>query len=244
MSSPFVLPDWPAPAGVHALVTTRAGGASVGPWQGLNLGSHVGDDPAHVAVNRAWLRSHLPSDPLWLNQTHGIECVVVETALAVSSADASVSFSAGRVCAILTADCLPVLFCSRDGKVVGAAHAGWRGLLAGVLENALRQMSVPSADVLAWLGPAIGPQTFEVGSEVRAAFIAHDPAAASAFMPKGNDREKWLADIYQLARQRLQAVGITQIYGGYCCTVSDLQRFYSYRRDGTTGRMASLIWRD
>ncbi len=244
MSNPFILPDWPAPAGVHARVTTRAGGASVGPWQGLNLGSHVGDDPAHVALNRAWLRSHLPSDPLWLNQTHGVDCVVAETALAGCSADASVSFSAGHVCAVLTADCLPVLFCSRDGKAVGAAHAGWRGLLAGVLENTVRQMHVPSADVLAWLGPAIGPQTFEVGSEVRAAFVAHDPAAASAFAPKGKDGDKWLADIYQLARQRLQAAGITQIYGGEFCTVSDPQRFYSYRRDGTTGRMASLIWRD
>lgn len=241
MSGPFLLPDWPAPAGVHALVTTRAGGASVGPWEGLNLGTHVGDDPAHVALNRAWLRAHLPTEPLWLNQVHGTDCVLAESVLEACTADASVSFAAARVCAVLTADCLPVLFCSLDGKAVGAAHAGWRGLLAGVLENTVRQMQSPPAEILAWLGPAIGPQAFEVGAEVRAAFVANDPAAAAAFSVRG---DKWLADIYLLARQRLQAVGVNSIHGGGMCTVSDEQRFYSYRRDGATGRMASLIWRE
>ncbi|MDE2599746.1 MAG: peptidoglycan editing factor PgeF [Rhodocyclaceae bacterium] len=236
----FLSPDWPAPPNVHALVTTRAGGASTGPWQGLNLATHVGDDPAHVALNRAWLRAQLPAEPAWLEQVHGTDCVVAESAGATGIADASVSFEALQVCAVLTADCLPVLFCSDDGKVVAAAHAGWRGLLAGVLENTLAAMHVAPLEIMAWLGPAIGPQRFEVGAEVRDLFVAQDAGAADAFVAHG---DKWLADIYALARMRLRKAGLTAIYGGGLCTVSDAERFYSYRRDGATGRMASLIWR-
>jgi YfiH family protein len=237
----FLIPDWPAPANIHARVTTRAGGASTGPWQGLNLATHVGDDPAHVGLNRAWLRAQLPNEPLWLEQVHGTDCVVAESALSGSCADASVSFEPWQICAVLTADCLPVLFCAQDGSCVGAAHAGWRGLLSGVLENTVRSMQVPPEQVMAWLGPAIGPQSFEVGSEVRALFLAQGANSAEAFSPHG---EKWLADIYALARLRLQAMGVSAIYGGGLCTVSDAARFYSYRRDGATGRMASLIWRE
>lgn len=241
--SDFVFPDWPAPANVHARVTTRAGGSSTGPWQGLNLASHVGDDPAHVALNRAWLRAQLPGEPVWLEQVHGTDCVVAESAEAGCIADASVSFEPWQICAVLTADCLPVLFCTQDGSCVGAAHAGWRGLLAGVLESTLRSMQAPAERIMAWFGPAIGPRQFEVGGEVRALFLAHDAAAASAFVAHG-DKDKWLADIYALARLRLEAAGVTAIYGGDLCTVSDAECFYSYRRDGATGRMASLIWRE
>lgn len=235
------MPDWPAPGNVHACVTTRAGGASTGPWQGLNLATHVGDDPAHVALNRAWLRARLPADPLWLEQVHGTDCVVAESARAGCTADASVSFEPWQICAVLTADCLPVLFCTLDGQRVGAAHAGWRGLLAGVLENTVRAMQAPPDQIMAWFGPAIGAQAFEVGNEVRAAFLAHDTACAAAFVAHG---DKWLADIYALARLRLQDMGLLSVYGGGLCTVSDAERFYSYRRDGATGRMASLIWRE
>lgn len=235
------MPDWPAPGNVHACVTTRAGGASTGPWQGLNLATHVGDDPAHVALNRAWLRARLPADPLWLEQVHGTDCVVAESARAGCTADASVSFEPWQICAVLTADCLPVLFCTLDGQRVGAAHAGWRGLLAGVLENTVRAMQAPPDQIMAWFGPAIGAQAFEVGDEVRAAFLAHDTACAAAFVAHG---DKWLADIYALARLRLQDMGLLSVYGGGLCTVSDAERFYSYRRDGATGRMASLIWRE
>lgn len=239
--SDLLVPDWPAPANVHARVTTRAGGASTGPWRGLNLATHVGDDPAHVALNRAWLRSQLPAEPVWLEQVHGTDCVVAEHAAPACVADASVSFEAFCICTVMTADCLPVLFCSHDGKVVAAAHAGWRGLLAGVLENTMQAMHNPPTALMAWLGPAIGPQKFEVGAEVRALFVAQDEAAADAFVAHG---DKWLADIYALARLRLRKAGVEAIYGGGLCTVSDAERFYSYRRDGATGRMASLIWRE
>ena len=241
MSSSFILPDWPAPANVHARVTTRAGGASTGPWQGLNLATHVGDDPAHVGLNRAWLRAQLPGEPLWLEQVHGIDCVMAESSLAGCKADASVSFEPWQICAVLTADCLPVLFCTQDGQCVAAAHAGWRGLLAGVLENTVRAMRAPPEQIIAWFGPAIGPDNFEVGTEVRTAFLAEDTQSAGAFVAHGN---KWLADIYGLAHLRLQRLGLAGIYGGGECTVNDPERFYSYRRDGATGRMASLIWRE
>jgi hypothetical protein len=241
MDDLFVLPEWPAPPNVHALATTRAGGSSTGPWEGLNLGTHVGDDPAHVALNRAWLRARLPAEPVWLEQVHGTDCIVAESAGQTRIADASVSFEAKQVCVVMTADCLPALFCSRDGKVVAAAHAGWRGLLAGVLENTLAAMRCAPQEIMVWLGPAIGPRQFEVGSEVRSLFVAQDPAAAAAFVAHG---DKWLADIYALARMRLHKAGLTAIYGGDLCTVSDPERFYSYRRDGATGRMASLIWRE
>lgn len=238
----FIIPDWPAPPNVRALATTRGGGVSAGPYASLNLGDHVGDEPAAVAANRAILRRQLPAEPLWLRQVHGTRCVVAEEVATAAEADASISFTAGRVCAVLTADCLPVLFCDVGGTAVAAAHAGWRGLLAGVLEKSALALRRSPGEMMAWLGPAIGPAAFEVGDEVRAAFVAHDAAAAGAFVPQGPG--KWLCDLYALARQRLAALGIRRIAGGAWCTATDAERFFSYRRDGATGRMASLIWLD
>ncbi|BAK76736.1 Cu-oxidase 4 family protein [Pseudogulbenkiania sp. NH8B] len=233
--------DWPAPAKVKTLVTTRKGGVSEAPYDSFNLGAHVGDLPEHVSLNRETLRRFVPEEPAWLNQVHGTRVVnaadVTETP---PEADASVSRTPDAVCVIMTADCLPVLLTSRDGSVVGAAHAGWRGLCDGVIEATVSAMNEPAANLMAWLGPAIGPDAFEVGAEVRAAFMAHDPAAAQAFTDIGEG--KFLADIYTLARQRLAALGISDVYGGDFCTVIDRERFFSYRRDRTTGRMASLIW--
>jgi len=236
----LLLPDWPVPANVRALQTTRQGGLSPAPWQGLNLGDHVGDAPERVAANRAELRGSLPAEPAWLQQVHGIHVVDAATAIDRPEADAAYARQPGAVCAVMTADCLPVLLCDRAGTVVAAAHAGWRGLQAGVLEATIAAMAVPPADLLAWLGPAIGPQAFEVGEEVRAAFVAADADAVQAFRPGAAG--KWLADIYLLARQRLQAAGIFSVSGGDLCTVSDAGRFFSYRRDNITGRMATLIW--
>ncbi len=234
-------PDWPAPANVRALVTTRSGGVSVAPWDSFNLGDHVGDDPAAVAENRRRLREHLPGEPVWLKQVHGATCIDAQSAPTTNEADAACTRSAGVVCAVLTADCLPVLLCDTAGSVVAAAHAGWRGLAAGIIESTVRSMHVPGEQFMAWLGPAIGPENFEVGDEVREAFVAHDPLAATAFARRTNGR--WLCDIYQLARQRLAALGVCRIASADFCTVRDAERFYSYRRDGVTGRMASLIWR-
>jgi YfiH family protein len=236
----LLVPDWPAPAKVRALQTLRSGGCSPAPWNSFNLGDHVGDDPARVAANRAALRAHLPSEPLWLNQVHGNATVEGKNWPKSQTADASYSRQPGTVCAVMTADCLPVLFCDRAGTVVAAAHAGWRGLVGGVLEATIAGMAVPADRLLAWLGPAIGRQAFEVGDEVRAAFIADDAGAADCFAPKASG--KWLADIYGLARRRLRRAGVTAIHGGDLCTVSDPARFFSYRRDGVTGRQASLIW--
>lgn len=236
----LIIPDWPAPAAVKALITTRQGGVSTAPFDSFNLGDHVGDDPLAVAQNRAQLAALTPSGPLWLKQVHGVRVVDVAHACVNTEADASVAFAPSQVAAVMTADCLPALFCNRDGTVVGAAHAGWRGLLDGILEATVATMAVPPAGIMVYLGPAIGPQAFEVGDEVRQAFVAHDAAAAAAFRPHGAG--KWLADIYQLARQRLRNAGVNSVYGGNDCTYSDPHRFYSYRRDGQTGRMASLIW--
>ncbi|MBT9590709.1 MAG: peptidoglycan editing factor PgeF [Thiobacillus sp.] len=237
----MLLPTWPAPAGVFSLMTTREGGVSSPPWDSFNLGDHVGDDTAHVAENRARLRRQLPAEPAWLKQIHG--ATVVEAGSALIEADAAFTRQAGNVCAVLTADCLPVLFCDRAGSVVAAAHAGWRGLANGVLEATVAAMQVPSGEVLAWMGAAIGPQAFEVGDDVRQAFISQHPEAAAAFVPQPSGvAGKWLADIYQLARIRLNRVGVQEIYGGGRCTFNEADRFYSYRRDGVTGRMASLIW--
>lgn len=248
---PLLLPDWPAPPHVHAVVTTRAGGVSASPWDSLNLGTHVGDDPAAVAANRRRLHQALqaiaPCDtPQWLNQVHGVAVVEAEPdarqrASHVPDADAVTTTQAGLPCVVMTADCLPVFFCDREGTRVAVAHAGWRGLCDGILEATLRQFPEP-ARVLVWLGPAIGPEQFEVGSEVRAAFVAQDAGAAAAFVPSRN-AGRWRADIYQLARQRLRKSGVIAIYGGGLCTVCDAGRFFSYRRDGQTGRMASVIWR-
>lgn len=249
---PLLLPDWPAPPNVHAVVTTRAGGASAAPWDSLNLGAHVGDDPADVQANRERLEQSLQTisackSPQWLNQVHGIQVVeaepdAVRRAGHLPDADAVTTRLPGLPCVVMTADCLPVFFCDRDGRRVAVAHAGWRGLCDGVLEATVRQFPDP-ADVMAWLGPAIGPHAFEVGDEVRAAFMAHDERAVEAFTPSPR-AGRWLADIYALARQRLVRAGVAAIYGGGLCTVSDPVRFFSYRRDGQTGRMASVIWRD
>lgn len=236
----MILPDWPAPARVNSLTTTRDGGTSAAPWTSFNLGDHVGDDPVHVAANRARLRRHLPAEPGWLRQVHSARVVELGRE-PTPEADASFTRTPGRVCAVLTADCLPVLFCDRAGSIVAAAHAGWRGLAGGVLEATVAAMQVPPADIIAWLGPAIGPQAFEVGDDVRDAFTVQDPATAAAFAPHAAPG-KSLADIYALARIRLGVLGIQSIHGGGHCTFFESAHFYSYRRDGVTGRMASLIW--
>jgi YfiH family protein len=236
----LIVPDWPAPSNVRALQTTRQGGVSEGPYSSLNLGDHVGDDPMHVAANRQRLSACLPSEPIWLQQVHGKSVAQAETASCLPQADATVADKANAVCVVMTADCLPLLICDRAGSMVAAVHAGWRGLEAGVIEETLVAMQARPADLLVWLGPAIGPQAFEVGAEVREAFMRVDAKAAEAFMPSGDN--KWLADIYLLARQRLQGAGVSAIYGGGLCTYADTARFFSYRRDGVTGRMASMIW--
>ncbi|WP_018749082.1 peptidoglycan editing factor PgeF [Chitiniphilus shinanonensis] len=240
---PLLHPDWPVPERVRALVTTRIGGVSAAPYASLNLGDHVGDAPDAVAENRRRVGALLPAEPLWLQQVHGTVVARLDDDQPLRIADAAVARGAGRVCVVMTADCLPVLFCDRAGSVVGAAHAGWRGLADGVLEATVAAMGVAPRDVLAWFGPAIGPDAFEVGDEVRAVFVAHDAAATAAFRP-GRAPGKWWADLYLLARQRLVALGVTAIHGGEHCTVGDAARFFSYRRDGVTGRMASLIWLD
>jgi polyphenol oxidase len=241
-----IIPDWPAPATVKALQTTRKGGVSVTPYGSFNLGSHVGDNPLAVSRNRMLLAPLLPSEPVWLNQTHGLTVVDVAQAGCLPQADASVSSHLGAVCVVMTADCLPILLCDEQGSVVGAAHAGWRGLCDGVIESTVNAMRVPAPTLMAWLGPAIGPAAFEVGEEVRAAFVAQQPQAAAAFVRSASgvpgSSGKWLADLYQLARLRLNALGVTRVYGGGLCTYSDAERFYSYRRDGVTGRMGSFIW--
>lgn len=235
-------PDWPAPGNVHAWVTTRHGGVSAPPYESFNLGMHVGDDAGSVSANRARLRAALPAEPAWLDQVHGVNVVDAARVRGVPQADASVTSAENVVCAVLTADCLPVLFARDDGSAVGAAHAGWRGLCNGVLEASVARLGEASR-LMAWLGPAIGPDAFEVGDEVREAFAAHNPVALAAFRP-GLAPGKWWADIYMLARQRLSMAGVTRIYGGGLCTVSDADRFYSYRRERVTGRMASVIWRE
>jgi hypothetical protein len=235
--------DWPAPVNVRAVTTSRDGlGISRPPFDRFNLADHVGDDPAAVAANRAQLVSqlNLPSAPVWLEQIHGTGVVTLPSSMTKPQADASVTAKPGVVCAVLTADCLPVLFCDRAGTRVAAAHAGWRGLAGGVLEATVSSLDVPPQELLAWLGPAIGPRAFEVGEEVRAAFMAEDLAAKSAFVQTRPGH--WHADLYALARRRLARLGIESVYGGGHCTFEDAQRFYSYRRDGRTGRMASLIW--
>jgi polyphenol oxidase len=243
----LIVPDWRAPAGIRAAFTLRTHGASGAPFDTFNVGARVGDDPGAVAENRAQLRAKLglPAEPAWLEQVHGHRVVDLDrqTSLdALGPADASVSRTAGRICAIQVADCMAVLFAAGDGSAVGAAHAGWRGLAGGVLEATVGAMNTPPAELLAWLGPAIGPAHFEVGEEVRAAFLAADADAGAAFV--ANQRGRWQCDLYALARRRLAALGVTAVHGGGWCTYSDAARFFSYRRDGRCGRMAALIWRD
>jgi YfiH family protein len=240
----WLTPDWPAPPGVRALATLRAGGVSTGRYASLNLAAHVGDDAVAVAENRAQLQAAvpLPSEPVWLDQVHGIRVVELESVARPGPADAAITRAAGRVCAVLTADCLPVLFASRDGAVVGAAHAGWRGLAAGVLEATVVALGVPATALIAWLGPAIGPRHFEVGAEVREAFLRDDAGAEEAF--ERNLRGRFQADLTQLARRRLARCGLMGIFGGTGCTYREAERFFSHRRDGITGRQATLIWRE
>lgn len=241
MASPGWIPaDWPAPARVQAGVTTRVGGVSMAPYASLNLAQHVGDEPASVLENRARLRRflQLSAEPIWLNQVHGVQvCTDVQTG---TQADACVSDQPGRVCVIMTADCLPVLFCDQAGSVVAAAHAGWRGLAAGVIAETVKRMRVEPGKLMCWLGPAIGPRAFEVGDDVRNAFLALAGGYARVFA--SHQSGKWLMDIYAAARLQLSGLGITQISGGEYCTYTDPQQFYSYRREQVTGRMASLIW--
>ena len=293
----IIVPDWPAPPGVRSAFTLRTGGVSVAPYDSLNLGASIGDSPEAVAENRRRVREklRLPAEPVWLEQVHGVEVVVLgaaaaartlvsrvaelpgadDTAARVGGAigasfagrrslpdapligvaasgvrdgspglpptgDASMARGAGYVCAIRVADCMPVLFAARDGSAVAAAHAGWRGLAGGVLEATVRRLGVPASQLIAWMGPAIGPAHFEVGDEVRAAFTATDLDAASAFV--ANARGRWQCDLYALARRRLTALGISGIYGGGWCTFAEADRFFSYRRSGQCGRMAALIW--
>lgn len=238
--SHLIVPDWPAPANVRAIQTTRAGGVSDAPYDSLNLGDHVGDDAMRVSTNRQRLDPWMPSEPIWLRQVHGTQVVYAEQASCLPQADASVATTPNAVCVVMTADCLPLLICDHAGTVVAAVHAGWRGLVAGVIESTVKHMQVPPSELLVWLGPAIGPEAFEVGSEVRDAFIALDARMEEAFVPREN--AKWLADIYSLARFRLERLDIVSIHGGDLCTYHDSQRFFSYRRDGVTGRMASMIW--
>ncbi len=240
-------PDWPRPPGVHAIQTTRQGGVSLAPYTALNLAAHVGDTPTYVQENRRLLREHLalPSEPLWLEQVHGIEVHQARHAESLSQpprADAAYTDQPGIVLSVLTADCLPVLFASQDGEEIAAAHAGWRGLLNGVLEATLGAFKSPPGQITAWFGPAISQAAFEVGIDVRDAFIHDAPEAHRAFIPANRPRH-WQADLYALARLRLHALGVMQIFGGKLCSYSDPENFYSYRRATPTGRMASLIWR-
>jgi YfiH family protein len=244
----WITPQWPAPGNVRALFTTRNGGVSEGAYATLNLGDHVGDDPETVSRNRMLLREILPSEPMWLKQVHGKDVLNADhdECTLPCHADASFSFRRERVCAVLVADCLPILLCDHEGTLVGAIHAGWRGLATGVIERAISEMRGycrANPRLMAWLGPAIGPNHFEVGDEVREAFIARDKQSAQAFHRHGAlQTPKWLADLFLLARLSLDKAGVTEIYGGEECTFSNPERFFSYRRDGHTGRMAGLIW--
>jgi len=235
----IIQPNWPAPAKVQAIQTTRLGGVSLPPYDSLNVGDHVQDNPQHVVRNRQSLSQWLPSEPVWLKQTHSVHVINAAKSRCIENADASYTNKANVVCAVMTADCLPVLLCDQAGTTVAAIHAGWRGLCDGIIESTVKALGVETSQLMAWLGPAIGPDAFEVGDEVREQFIAHDAQAASAFTAK---QDKWLGDLYLLAKQRLNNVGVQAIYGEVNCTFSNPAQFFSYRRDGETGRMATLIW--
>ena len=245
MNPDWIVPEWPAPVGVRALCTTRTGGHSEAPWNSMNLGLNCHDNPAVVYRNRALLRQLLPAEPTWLSQEHGVTVYRhpasggAGTDLPAPVADAQVASRPGQICAVLTADCLPVLLCNLGGRRVAAVHAGWRGLAAGVLEQTVQAMGEAPGQLLAWLGPAIGPRRYKVGDEVRDAFLSADVAAGSAFVKSGDG---WLLDLYAVARQRLARAGVNAVSGGGYCTFSEPERFYSFRRDGVTGRMATLVW--
>lgn len=242
-----LIPAWPAPANVKALQTTRRGGLSRAPYGSFNLAQHVGDDPVTVSRNRMVLAPFMPSEPVWLEQVHGTVVANADAAACRVMADACIARRRSSVCVVMTADCLPLLLCDEDGTVVGAAHAGWRGLCDGVIEATVKAMDVAPHNLLAWLGPAISQAHFEVGDEVRAAFVSRQAQAAEAFLalPPQEGRsegKQYLADLCLLARQRLHALGITRIFGGEHCTYREQDRFFSYRRDGVTGRMGTFIW--
>ena len=238
----WIKPDWPAPARVRAFVTTRHGGVSSGEYASMNLGAGSGDEPANVAKNRLIVREHLPAMPGWMAQVHGTDVADLDRLGpdAAPRADAAVTGEAGRVGVVLTADCMPLFVCDASGRRVGVAHAGWRGMAAGVIENTVRALDVPPAEVLAWMGPTIGPTAFEVGPEVRAAFIDADPRAGSAFVPHGS--AKYMADLYALARLRLERAGVRAVFGGGFCTYREADPFFSYRRVQASGRMGAFIW--
>lgn len=241
----WITPDWPAPPQVKAAATLRTGGVSEGAFASLNLGSHVGDDPAAVLENRRLLKAALalPSEPAWLNQVHGVNVVDAaksDPTSAPPAADASFAKGAGAVCVVMTADCLPVLFCERQGTRVAAAHAGWRGLAAGVLGATIKALDVEPSQLMAWLGPAIEQEAFEVGEEVREQFVKLGADNAAAF--QSNARGRWQADLYQLARNELARLGVTAVHGGGFQCFADSKRFFSYRRESRTGRMGTLVW--
>lgn len=242
MTGSLIIPEWPAPERIKALSTTRHGGFSLPPHAELNLGTHVGDDPNTVIKNRDYLVdvAQLPEPPRWLNQVHGTNVIQSQNWRLNMDADAIVSQQQNHLCTIMTADCLPLLLCNKKGNTVAAIHAGWRGLLSGIIEKTVTEFSCAPQDILVWLGPAIGPTQFEVGTDVYQSFTSHTAKAAQAF--RQTDDTHYLADIYLLAKQRLSALGICEVFGGDLCTASDNQQFFSYRRDGITGRMASMIW--
>jgi polyphenol oxidase len=238
----WLVPEWDAPAQVRAFVTTRTGGVSGGEFASMNLGNRSGDDAANVARNRAIVRDHLPATPRWMAQVHGTAVADLDTLAEpdVPSADAAVASLPGRVGVVLTADCMPLFLCDAAGRRVAVAHAGWRGMAAGVIENTVRAMGLPARSLRAWMGPTIGPAAFEVGSEVREAFIAADSGAGAAFMP--HKPGKYMADLYSLARRRLAAMGVERVHGGGFCTYAEADRFFSYRRAQASGRMGAFIW--
>ena len=250
MSAGLLAFDWTLPPGVRAAFTTRLGGVSPAPWDSFNLAAHVGDEASHVAQNRARLRELLAlrNEPAWLEQVHGSKVTDADVPFADGPpvvADGAVATHPDVACVIMVADCLPVLFASRDGARIGAAHAGWRGLAAGVLENTVAALGAPAGEIMAWLGPAISSRHFEVGEEVRAAFVDGDNGAAAYFI--ANERGRWQADLVGLARRRLAALGLGAVSGGHWCTYADQERFFSHRRDsresGSSGRMAAVIWK-
>lgn len=242
--SSFIQPNWPAPANVKALQTTRKGGVSLAPYHSLNVGDHVNDNPLNVARNRQLLSDYVPSEPVWLNQVHGTRVIDAALSNCVESADAAFTQKKEVVCVTMTADCLPVLLCDTQGTVVAAIHAGWRSLCDGVIEATVASMlaqhpALQANQLMAWLGPAIGPHAFEVGSEVRAQFVTRDPQASDAFTASG---DKWLGNLAMIAQQRLNLLGVDAVYGIHECTYQDSEKYFSFRRDGDTGRMATLIW--
>lgn len=243
MSDSFIFPEWPAPKNIHAVQTTRLGGYSAEPFLSFNLGSHVNDAPENVEKNREKLRSelNLPSEPFWLEQIHGNICIPAATPSSPPKADASFTREADQVCAILTADCLPILVCSQEGQEIAGIHAGWRGILNGVITETLQQLQTPANRLMAWLGPTLSPENCELNAQIRLAFIQKNPDNKRAFYVQKPDR--CFADLAELARMQLQQFGVQQIYGGNFCTYRDEALFFSHRRDqGKTGRMATLIW--